>query len=122
MSGRTIESPSSPAPILRMRGSVKRRILIAILVFASGIMAYRLLFLGGEGKPASPGLNAGRTFDANSGTARDLSLGRSTLSSGGQGESEVDPSLHLDLLNNSRAVNYTGSKRNTFVFGAASPS
>jgi hypothetical protein len=98
-----------------MAGAVNRKLLIAVLAVACGVMAYRLFF------PAEKRDERGVT----GATAKAAGAPARTKSKSSAGKSEanamLDPTLRLDLLDNSRAVNYSGSKRNIFLIsGGAS--
>ena len=115
-----MNTPASipPAAGQRMRGVARRTILIALLAIASAFMAYRLLFhRPGNGSANQPvRATAGR---AGAGVSPSDAASRARSSSKSDGNGQIDPTLRLDLLNNSRAVSYTGSRRNIFVMGAA---
>ena len=97
-----------------MLGAVNKPLLLLLLIGASAFMIYRLVaILGGDGA-GQPQVTAGTA--APSGGSRKVAGPRAAAGA----VSPLDPSLRLDLLASSRAVNYTGSKRNIFVFGAAS--
>ena len=103
-----------------MRGVASRTILLALLVVASVVMGYRLLFQR-EGPGTGSADQSGRPTagKANGSSASAAGAARPQSSSKSEVNGQIDPTLRLDLLNNSRAVSYTGSKRNIFVLGAA---
>lgn len=93
---------STPA----MRGAVNRQVLIALLALVCAGMAYRLIWPpdnGGSADPAGPGAGAPRTG------ARGRAVSKADASL------QLDPTLRLEMLENSRSVNYTGSRRNIFL-------
>jgi hypothetical protein len=98
----------------QMAGSAKKPVLIGLLALASAFMAYRLIFPPGGGGIGSGDGSASSPADG----LMHVPPGQTR---GGNDDSEagisVDPSLRLDLLSNSRAVSYRGSKRNIFVIG-----
>jgi len=114
----TASPPPAAGP--QMRGIASRAILLALLVVASAFMAYRLLFLrqdSGTGSANQSGRSTAGKANGSSATA--AGAARPQSSSKPEVNGQIDPSLRLDLLNNSRAVSYTGSRRNIFVLGAA---
>lgn len=121
MSGTTNTSPEKSSgqtagQSTGMLGAVDRRLLIALLAIASGVMAYRLFFTGAPG-----GREAGRTPGAPASTGPQVGAAASLSRGAAKSVSDqvIDPTLRLDLLESSRSVSYTGSKRNIFVLGAA---
>jgi hypothetical protein len=123
MQTRITAASSSPAAAPHMRGIATRPILITLLLAASGFMAYRLLFVQDGAKTGSAPQRAGSAASKTGGaTAGVLSPARQPSATKREENGQIDPSLRLDLLNNSRAVSYTGSKRNIFVIGVATPS
>ena len=100
-----------------MLGAVNKPVLLAVLMIASALLAYRLVFQGGDGTPAGTP-NAGGTAAAGAAGTRS----RSAATGSSAAVAQVDPTLRLDLLKSSRAVNYTGSRRNIFVIGSIASS
>lgn len=99
------------------RGAINRPVLLVALIAASVFLAYRLFLppssdSAGAGGNAASGPQRDPTADASPAQARTARRGRPSS------DSNIDPSLRLDLLESSRAVNYSGSARNIFDFGA----
>lgn len=109
----TTQPPGGQAIKGRMAGAVNRTLLAVLLAITSAVMAYRLIFSAQEGGPAAGGPTALAQQSGGSGG------GLPTHAAGGADQagsgSLVDPTLRLDLLEHSRSVNYTGTKRNIFL-------
>ena len=107
--------PNTTAGSHSMAGAVNRKVLIALLAVACAAMAYRLITPTDDGAGAKPSGAAVKSGGGAPGSQAQSAAGKS----GGDGM--IDPTLRLDLLSNSRAITYSGSKRNIFLIsgGAA---
>jgi hypothetical protein len=94
-----------------MKGAIDRRILIALLAVACVVMGYRIFATFQEG-PGAESAGGGKVAGAGAPGARGTGRAGSRRA---EATSMIDPTLHLDLLENSRSVSYTGSKRNIFM-------